>query len=715
MFDNAPPDEVLSEILAPALKVDEGTFSNTTSKVSPFATYTESPSAYLLVNKAWLRVATPLLYNTVVLRSKAQAKALERALSENPVLGQFIKQLRVEGGYGAPMHRILKLSPNISHLYLTLVIPSGDSTDGLCKGLALISPTSFILYDTIHIPHQAKNKMARNLVTAIVDAIPGWQMLSTFHCPYMADADLSVRNDRWQSIAQPLVKAQKLHTLTSNSLVDAAFLYETFKACPLRSIVIKERLSQYDLRYDQLERVDPVLKAMLVYKTWRDVTPPPGTIAPEFEPSLNPFYKPMINASEEVQDRIWSRVLYFALYVPELGELPIRWDIPKTRVSVLTVSSRFQRLGIPHLCAHVYIHTKSSLDLFADLLSKNLPLKRNISTLIAHAYPIDVPRIVEHQATMQKILPGIDGLRRLSSIRGQLQYTVYYAAESPIAWNTFVSVDFGRLEECSIRIATERLVSPAVFSRLEELRVLRWRCETSFVIETTAIPVDALPKLEELIVREADSSFGTVLSHMKLPSLKRARFLQTINSEVLLEIHGSTLSTLEIPASALLALNTHIFDLCSNLTSLTVCWAYQRIQPGGGAFLLPPEGDVFNAGIPVISVAEIIFDTVFPLEQAALKDRWSQFLVNTFPHESLPNLKEIRTTTFKWPTTERDIAKSPWVTAAETLLSREITLKDAEGKSWRPRLKVVKGPTGAGSEGSHSNRPARSSTRRGRK
>ncbi|KAJ7073597.1 hypothetical protein C8F01DRAFT_1360452 [Mycena amicta] len=662
----------------------------------------ESPSAYLLVNKSWLRVTTPLLYNTVVLRSKAQAKALERALSGNAILGQFIKQLRVEGGYGAPMHRILKLSPNISHLYLTLVISSGDSTDGLCKGLALISPTSFILYDTIHISHQAKNKMARNLVAAIVDVIPGWQKLSTFHCPYMTDANFSDQNDRWESIARPLVTAQKLHTLTSNSLVDAALLYETFKMCPLRSIVIKERLSEFDLKY-QLQELDPVLKAMLVYKTWRNVTPPPGAIAPEFEPSLNPFYKPVSNASEEVQDCIWSRILHFALYVPELGELPMRWDIPKTRVSLLTVSSRFQRLGIPHLCVHVYIRTKPSLELFADLLSKNPPLKRNISTLVAHTYGIHVPRdrVVEYQTMMQKILPGIDGLRRLSSIRDQQSHTVYYASEAPIVWDTFLAVDFGRLEECSIRIATEHLASPR--------RV--------FAICGTA--VDALPKLEELIVRESDSSFATVLSRMKLPSLKRARFLQTINSEVLLEMHGSRLSTLEIPVSAFLTLNTHIFDLCSNLTSLTVCWAYQRIQPGGGggASVLPPESDALNARIPATSVVEIIFDTVLPLEQPALKDRWSQFLVNTFPHASLPNLQEIRTTAFKWPTTERDIAKSPWVTAAETLLSREIALKDAEGKSWRPRLKVGKGPTGpgVGSEASHSSRPTRSSTRRGGK
>ncbi|KAJ7048670.1 hypothetical protein C8F01DRAFT_1379617 [Mycena amicta] len=427
MSDNALPDEVLSEILAPALKVDDEAFSDTTSKASPFATYTESAA--------------------VVLRSKAQAKALQRSLGNNPGLGQFIKQLRIEGGYGAPMHRILQLSPNISHLYLTLVLDSGDSTDGLCKVLALISPTSFILYDTIDISPQANHKMARNLVAAIVDTIPGCQKLSTFHWPYMVDPDLPDQNDRWESIAQPLIKAQKLHTLT---------------------IVIKQRLTELDLSY-HLDKVDPVLKPLLVYRTWRNVTPAPGTMAPELEPSLNPFYKPMSNVSEEVQDRIWSRILYFALYVPELPELQMIWesespDIPDKRVTLLTLSSRFQRLGIPHLCVNVCLYSKSSLDSFARLLSKNAYLKGNIRSLVVHEFGLHIPldRVVEQQATMQRILPGIDGLRHLSSIANRLEHTEYYASEATIAWNTFLAVDFGRLQELSIRIEAEQLASTRV-------------------------------------------------------------------------------------------------------------------------------------------------------------------------------------------------------------------------------------------------------------
>ncbi|KAJ7053845.1 hypothetical protein C8F01DRAFT_995974 [Mycena amicta] len=125
------PDEILSEILSPALKVPDDVFCDTTPGQSPFANYTESSSACLVVCKSWLRVATPLLYNVVILRSKAQAKALAGALAQNAELGRFIKKLRVEGGFGPSMHTVLRCAPNISDLYLTFEVYSPDNTDGI--------------------------------------------------------------------------------------------------------------------------------------------------------------------------------------------------------------------------------------------------------------------------------------------------------------------------------------------------------------------------------------------------------------------------------------------------------------------------------------------------------------------------------------------------------------------------------------------------------
>ncbi|KAJ7155097.1 hypothetical protein C8R46DRAFT_960240, partial [Mycena filopes] len=114
------PDEIIAEILSPALKVPEHLFADLSSK-SPFAKYSSVPSsAALLVCKAWLRVATPLLYNVVVLRSRGQARALYDALRTKPELGRSIKRLRVEGGFAKIMQSVLNYAPNITDLFLSL-------------------------------------------------------------------------------------------------------------------------------------------------------------------------------------------------------------------------------------------------------------------------------------------------------------------------------------------------------------------------------------------------------------------------------------------------------------------------------------------------------------------------------------------------------------------------------------------------------------------
>ncbi|KAJ7050607.1 hypothetical protein C8F01DRAFT_1344111, partial [Mycena amicta] len=118
MPDTSLLDELISEILSPALKVDDDMFSDL-SRHSPFSKkISESTSAYLLVCKSFLCVATPLLYHVVILRSKAQANALASALAGNEAFGRFIRKLRVEGGYGDAMLTILNSASNVTDLFL---------------------------------------------------------------------------------------------------------------------------------------------------------------------------------------------------------------------------------------------------------------------------------------------------------------------------------------------------------------------------------------------------------------------------------------------------------------------------------------------------------------------------------------------------------------------------------------------------------------------
>lgn len=59
-----------------------------------------STASVLLVNKTFRRIATPLFYKTLVLRSPAQLPLLlDGALKPNPELGTYVRNVLISGGY----------------------------------------------------------------------------------------------------------------------------------------------------------------------------------------------------------------------------------------------------------------------------------------------------------------------------------------------------------------------------------------------------------------------------------------------------------------------------------------------------------------------------------------------------------------------------------------------------------------------------------------
>jgi hypothetical protein len=168
------PDEILKEILSQPLIVTDEVFA-ATGFASPFASHVQSSSSVLVVCKRWLRIATPLLYNFVVLRSTAQAQALAHVLQSNPSLGSFIRRLRVECGFGMAMNKILKLAPHITHLFVSLAIYSADSVSGLCRAIPRINPTRHCAQSK-----RLHNSHVRQLVDTLCRCIQTWKNLVSF-------------------------------------------------------------------------------------------------------------------------------------------------------------------------------------------------------------------------------------------------------------------------------------------------------------------------------------------------------------------------------------------------------------------------------------------------------------------------------------------------------------------------------------------------------
>jgi hypothetical protein len=163
------PDEILKDIISPVLQVEDSLFADPSLK-SPFSLRNYSNSALLIVCKRWLRVATPLLYNVVVLRSTAQAQALARALKTTVELGRFIRKLRLEGGFGASVEKIILAAPNITDVFLSLAIWSDDSVTGLCRGLPSMNPSRVIIRDC----GGRRNSQIRRLRTTLNECISTW-------------------------------------------------------------------------------------------------------------------------------------------------------------------------------------------------------------------------------------------------------------------------------------------------------------------------------------------------------------------------------------------------------------------------------------------------------------------------------------------------------------------------------------------------------------
>lgn len=187
------PPELVTEILSLVLHVPNKMFHDV-EPISPFFHCDRQPaSSALEVCKTWMKAATPLLYQVVILRSKAQANALERTLRVHKELGVFIKKLRVEGGFGASMRTIIDSSPNIRDLCLSLLLRSSDNVQGLMDSLATLRPTRLSVLHSWKAP--SGNSSVLNLAGKIRSCIESWcTLVRKYHIHEYGESTTDVPN-----------------------------------------------------------------------------------------------------------------------------------------------------------------------------------------------------------------------------------------------------------------------------------------------------------------------------------------------------------------------------------------------------------------------------------------------------------------------------------------------------------------------------------------
>jgi len=167
-------DEVLKDILASFLVVPDELFADN-GAVSPFSRVTQSASDVLLICKRWMRIGTPVLFTTVVVRSMPQARALALAMTNNPEFGRHTRKLRIEGAYGGYILTAVRQMPNIRDLCMTVGINSNISINGTLDALEMMNPERVIL--TLAPPRTHKCLNRHILLETLAEQICTWPRL----------------------------------------------------------------------------------------------------------------------------------------------------------------------------------------------------------------------------------------------------------------------------------------------------------------------------------------------------------------------------------------------------------------------------------------------------------------------------------------------------------------------------------------------------------
>ncbi|KAJ7651233.1 hypothetical protein FB45DRAFT_1078824 [Roridomyces roridus] len=629
------PDEIISEILSPALKVPEELFSDT-SDVSPFSNYAPSTSAYLVrvVCKDWLRVATPLLYNVVVLRSTAQANALAIVLKQNPEFGRFVKKLRVEGGYGI----ILKATPEITDLFLSLAIWASDNTSGLCKGLPLVNPHRVILVDP-WVAHPLKNQQLEALRPGqtVMSCLGSWKNMRIFNHPY--GSRIAISNPVWAKRALEIQKAlvkSRVHTITLSSTFTMIprFIYSLCDIPSLQVLQFPRPLEEHAGRLVGQINGSSRLKKLAKYTLYQPLSEHSAAYAePDITPSLNPNFTPMQSAPEETRERVWKRVLFFAMYVEELRSPSFSrspTESHPSRLPILSVSTYFHSLALPYLCECVLLTPQS-----ASGIQRRLQEQPHLGSFIRRIFTTseqfsssirDATRyLFRHAINLEVFIPATHDRRQRISTE---------------AFDLLAKTAGHSLRELS---ATMDSVSASSLKSFTALRVLEIG-GFKLCVSPTGFPPDALKTLHTLHIHCA--VLGSILGIFA-------------SASKLVQVHGQKLQYLTIDSPR----EFPVLYLCPNLLELEILADCDLVK------LTPrvPHNSLFKI------IVQFVPTTIKEME---------------FDPAMFPALREIQIRDLKWPTNERDISKSRIVPLAESLFQRNIKLTNDEGKHWVPRLKT---------------------------
>ncbi|KDQ60067.1 hypothetical protein JAAARDRAFT_191488 [Jaapia argillacea MUCL 33604] len=689
------PDELIKEIISPVLYVSDEKFADT-SNDSVFLRFDLSTSALLLVCKRWLRVATPLLYEVVVIRSKGQAQALSQVLASNKLLGTFVKKLRIEGGYGVPTGKIISASPNITDLYISLAVYSNDTVSGLCRTLASTSPLRLVLHEAVH--DRLDNTNTRQLTKVLCECISTvWKRLEVFQTPYDYSGSLHHYTSggkviaRERAITLALTKCPSLRIVRYVGRIRMVpdSMKELGKIPHLEAIQINAPHDAFSSYFKEMLEREPRLVQLVQFVG----IPPPTPTGVEITSAIpRTDYIPMASAPPDVRNQIWTLILSFAVsdhcYDREIDSPDIsllRRRALDTIRKIVMVSKTFNNLATPLIYAHIVIYSGSALTSLAAQLMKNRSHGSYIKSLCLALPIIDY---LDDEVAESRINDEVaEVLARTPNLARIYDYPCWaLPASVTLSWNAFETLaevaGSSLLSFKGVRIESIGVddASFNVFTGFKKLHSLEWRSLILLRVTPSETPLDCLSSLQSLTLHRYHDSFLKGLSALSLPSLTHvAAELEMGFSRTLhfFERHGSKLRTIELSA---VSDAFPVFDLCPNLHTYTSTSTSSL-----------PEPSFFHCTTVHNSLIKIVI-TAFRYERESKispdrRDMWSTFFQG-LDLGSFPAIRELQVLACVWPKHERNVAKNIWIPLAEEMKKKSnISLVDEQGRAWKSRLR----------------------------
>ncbi|RDB30792.1 hypothetical protein Hypma_005750 [Hypsizygus marmoreus] len=638
------PNELIKEILQYVLYIPDKMFRDP-SEVSVFSRLCHtSTSLLLLVCRRWMQVATFLLYETVIIRSKPQANALERTLRENTALGQLIKKLRVEGGYGQAMHRVLISSPNVVELCLSLAIRSSDSTKGLCTALRSINPSHAVIR-TARKP--SKNGPVKNLLSTLEACFATWKNFRHVYLP----ANYTHHTDE---IVNTLTKAQNLNSVTSSSHALSLSLLESLASNPsLKSINLHcshscnldiTSCNGFRNRINEAPNVAALVK--IETKDCRPWKTSPGESS--IMTATNPSFVPLANASEDTRLGIWDQIIRFATncgsYQADVfasaGEVK---SLNITRTSISRVCRSFRALAHPYIYAHLVFTEFYSLRLLAQSLKETPALGGYVRSLRSVGCMWELYEGDESRKLMHQILLRTPQLSHICAVPSRDPFDLTFSPNLSISWAGFEAlattsgpnvITIGNITIDS----SESPCSSLVLGRFSNLRTLACTITVAFDVDSDLVSHDWLAHLEHLELSAPHPSLLQLLSLIDLNSL-RVVVLKSCsahdNVEIFLKRHGCKLTKLKMNVE-LAALP--VLELCSQLPCLELL---------GARF---PNAELFKPRTKHVCLSKVvIMKCKNSTDSFDLKSGEDFVTSRSVNFSSCPAFRELQITFCEWP------------------------------------------------------------------